>query len=245
MWGLVMQRKKRRELPLRTQRSAPKSCLKKYVLVLFLLRDRTPEGHEVAAAEEPVYTVTFAYQDGTAIEKKTVHAGKGVFPPEFETEGVFRGWSSPFNAVASDVETHPMVYQVADENLFCFDSVYTLEGTEFTIGLKLTGAVNLSTAEVSIEYDPLVMEYVGSVDCAVCIVEEEASGALKLRLRSSEPIREPILLSELTFLAKPEDVYATQIDLRCENAKLLLADSETPVTASTLNNQIYYLQEVE
>ena len=66
------------------------------------------------------HTVTFAYLDGTVIETKTAEDGKGVFPPSLETEGVFRGWSAGFNAVKADIEVHPVVYSIKEENLFFF-----------------------------------------------------------------------------------------------------------------------------
>ena len=78
----------------------------------------------------PIYTVTFAYQDGTTIETKQVKEGRGVFPPDFDSHGVFQGWSKPINNVKADTEVHPLYYTIADENLFCFDSVYVKEGDE-------------------------------------------------------------------------------------------------------------------
>lgn len=199
----------------------------------------------VAANETPVYQVTFALQDGTVIEVKSVHEGKGVMPPEYSVDGVFRGWSTPFNSVTSNVETHPMIYQVADENLFCFDSVYVKEGEQFTIRLNLVGTVNISSADLSIEYDPMVMDYVASKNAACCVIHEVESGSLRMELRSERPVNEAMLLSEITFFAKQEDVYSTQINLRCTNGILKTGATETTTAVSTLNNKIYYLQEVE
>lgn len=214
------------------------------VLAVVGIRGRTPDEMPDPDSDQ-VYWVTFAQPDGTVIERKPTHKGKGVVPPEYGTEGVFRGWSSSFNMVTADVETHPMVYQVADENLFCFDSVYVQEGDSFEICLNLVGAVNISSADLTIEYDPLVMEYTGSENAGYCVVNEETPGTLSLELRSEIPIREAVRLSELTFFAKPENVYSTQITLHCANAKLSTSGGEAPVTVSTLNNQIFYLQEVE
>lgn len=84
-----------------------------------------PDKQQTAPQETVVqHTVTFAYQDGTVIETKTVEEGKGVFPPVLETNGVFRGWSAGFNAVKADIEVHPVFYNIKEENLFYFDSVY-------------------------------------------------------------------------------------------------------------------------
>lgn len=213
------------------------------IIAVAIIRERfNPNNKDLI---DSVYLVTFAQQDGTIIETKTVHEGKGVTPPEYETEGVFRGWSNPFNAVTSNVETHPMVYQVADENLFCFNSVYAKEGEQFTIQLNLTGAVYISDADLIIEYDPLVMDYVFSNCAECCAVSEAESGKLNVEMRTEYPVDEEIQLAELTFYAKPENVYSTQINLRCMNGTLKTGTKAFPVTVSTINNKIYYLQEVE
>lgn len=213
-------------------------------LAATVIRGR-PSVDATTANRDPMYQVIFALQDGTIIEEKSVHEGKGVMPPEYAVDGVFRGWNAPFNAVTSNVETHPMIYQVADENLFCFDSVYVKEGEQFTIRLNLVGTVNISSADLTIEYDPMVMDYVASKNAACCATHEIESGRLRMELRSERPVNETMLLSEITFFAKPEDVYSTQINLHCTNGILKIGAAETPTAVSTLNNKIYYLQEVE
>lgn len=209
-----------------------------------LVRSR-PVDESALTAE--MHKVTFAYQDGTVIETRKVRDGSGVFPPTFETEGIFRGWNSTINNVMSDMETHPMVYQISsdDENLFYFDSVYVLEGEEFKIDLMLGGWVNISTATLNIEYDSEVMDYVGSEDSDVCDITMLEAGTIVMDMKSDPPLREKTLLSELTFLAKEKDVCSTQITLSYKDAKLTSNGMEYPATVSTINNEIYYLQEVE
>lgn len=194
--------------------------------------------------ETKKYMVTFAYQDGTVIDTRQVEEGKGVFPPEFKTDHVFQGWSTALNAVRADVEAHPLVYEIADENLFYFNSVYVKEGSEFTIELMLAGTVCISSAEITISYDAEVTEYIKSADADCCTVTEGEKGSLLLRLNSETPLTEKCLLSQITFQAKEKDVYSTQINLSCTNPMLGEAGLETPATASTINNRIYYLQEV-
>lgn len=196
-------------------------------------------------AKKPRYTVTFAYQDGTVIDTRQVKEGAGTFPPEFETDGVFRGWSGAFNEVKSDVEVHPMTYELAgDENLFCFDSVYVQEGETFSITVQLAGDVNISTAEIGVDYDTEVMEYIQASPKAFCTVSESEAGTLLLTLDSGAPITEETALATITFRAKKMDVYSTQINLRCISGTLSVDGKETPATVTTINNKIYYLQEV-
>lgn len=191
------------------------------------------------------HTVTFAEQDGTVIETKAVSDGKGVFPPECKTDMVFRGWSGAFNNVTADTEVHPQFMEITDENLFYFNSVYVQEGKEFTVDVKLGGKVNLSSATLSISYDPEVMEFVKSEDESVCKVAKKEDGELTLSLQVDSVITKPAQLSQLTFKAKEKDVYATQIDLSCTDGKYIEKGAEKPATVATLNNKIYYLQEVE
>ncbi len=193
----------------------------------------------------PIYTVTFAYQDGTTIETKHVKEGRGVYPPEFNAPGVFQGWSKPINNVKADTEVHPLYYTIADENLFCFDSVYVKEGDEFTIKLILTGEVNISSAELTVSYDTNVMEFAGTNGENHCSISNEGDGKLIVCLNSDEPIKEETLVSEIKFKALKKDVYSTQIDLSCKNAKVSQSGVDAPATVSTLNNKIYYLQEAD
>lgn len=190
------------------------------------------------------YTVAFAYQDGTVIEKKTVKEGKGVFPPEFETEGVFRGWSSPINNVTADIETHPVIYTINDENLFYFNSVYVKEGKKFTVDLTLAGEVHISSAQLTLEYDNEVMKFIKSSDSEICSVTDNKDGTLTIALDSGTPLTEKTILSQLTFKSKKKDVASSRIDLVCKNGKIVENGKEESATVSTINNQIFYLQGV-
>lgn len=193
----------------------------------------------------PKYTVTFAYQNGDVIATKQTKAGRGVLPPILDSSRVFQGWSKPINNVMADMEVHPLYYSIEDENLFCFDSVYVKEGDEFTIEILLTGSVNISSAELSIEYDPDVMSFVTAHNSDWCTVSYSEDGKLLLLLNSENPITDTITLSDIKFKAQQKDVYSSQIDLICKEAKVNQSGVGVPATASTLNNKIYYLQEVD
>lgn len=213
------------------------------IAVLFIVKGiKTTEKQN---SSDESYTVTFAYQDGTVIDEKSVVSGKGVFPPMPDSDNVFRGWSGAINSVESDIEVHPMFYEITDdENLFYFNSVYVQEGEEFTIDLELSGQVNLSSTELTVSYDTEVMEYVKS-DCTdICKETEHKSGEIKLSVDSSSPLTANSSLAQITFKAKKKDVYATEIEVSCTDAVIKEAGKETTVTASTINNKIYYLQEV-
>lgn len=193
----------------------------------------------------PKYTVTFAYQNGDVIATKQTKAGRGVLPPILDSSRVFQGWSKPINNVMADMEVHPLYYSIEDENLFCFDSVYVREGDEFTITVLLTGKVNISSAELSIEYDPDVMTFIEADSSDLCTVSCLKDGKLTLLLRSEKPIVDTMTLSDIKFKAQQHDVYSSQIDFICKEAKVNQSGVEVPATASTLNNKIFYLQEVD
>lgn len=200
----------------------------------------------VSEHNKPTHTVTFAYNDGTVIGVKQVKDGKGVMPDRFDTDDAFRGWSGAVNLVTSDVEVHPLLYHITDvdENLFYFDSVYVKEGKEFTIDLRLSGKVAISSAELSLEYDPDVMTF-QSADCGgLCTAEESESGVIKVTFHADAPVKEQTDLARFTFKAKKKDVYSSQIDVICKDAMIVSGGRENSVTASTLNNKIYFLQEV-
>lgn len=190
------------------------------------------------------HTVTFAYLDGTVIETKTVAEGKGVFPPSIETDGVFRGWSAGFNAVKADIEVHPVVYSVKEENLFYFNSVYVKEDTEFTLDLYVGGTVNISSGTITLTYDTDVLEYKKSDSMESLGVSENKDGELTIHLNSSTPLKEKTLISQLTFYAKKKDAYSTQVNLSVDNALIVSNGKETSANCATINNKIYFLQEV-
>jgi hypothetical protein len=93
-------------------------------------------------------------------------------------------------------------------------------------------------------YDREVMDYLSSEVSDCVSVEQTEDGNLTLRLDSPQPIREPMLLARIRFYAKPMDVYSTQISLQAKQATTVVSGKELSATISTLNNNIYYFQEV-
>lgn len=211
-------------------------------ILVYSMRPATSTTEEAVTRAE--YTVTFAQQDGTIIAQKPVKEGSGTFPPKVKTEHVFRGWSKGFNSVKADIEVHPMIYTIVDENLFYFNSIYVQEGTDFILDIMLGGTVSISAAELTVTYDPEVMEYIDAENGNVCGVTMTEPGVLKIQLNSETKITEKTMITQIAFYAKEKDVYSTEIKLSCKNAHLVEAGAETPVTATTINNKIYYLQEV-
>ena len=196
--------------------------------------------------KKETHVVTFAYGDGTVIGTKEVKDGRGVMPEIYETEDVFRGWSGAINHVTADVEVHPMLYHItsADENLFYFNSVYVKEGNAFTLDLQLSGAVRISSADLTLEYDPEVMSFVQAEGGAFCSAEESEPGSVKVAFRADTPVTDKTVLAQLTFKTRRKDVLETQIDLIAENANLTQNGKNISVTVSTINNKVYFLQEV-
>lgn len=190
------------------------------------------------------HTVTFAYSDGTVIETKTVEEGKGVIPPNIESNSVFRGWSAGFNQVKSDVEVHPVFYNPSEENLFYFDSVYVKEGTKFTLNVYVGGNVDVSNGTLSLNYDTDVLKYKKAETFNISKVSENKSGEITINLDSKTPLKEKTLIAQLTFYAKKKDAYSTHIDLIVKNAETIVAGKSNSVAFATIKNKIYFLQEV-
>lgn len=204
-----------------------------------------PDKQQTASQEVVVkHTVTFAYQDGTVIENKTVEEGKGVFPPTVVGNGVFRGWSAGFNAVMTDIEVHPVFYGIQEENLFYFNSVYTKENTEFSLELYVGGKVSLSSGTVTLSYDTDVLEFKGADNLNCVDVTEKKAGELTVQVNTEAPLQEQTRLSQLVFYSKKKDAYSTQIDLTAKDAKVYSGGKRLSVNYATINNKIYFLQEV-
>lgn len=196
-------------------------------------------------ANLPQYTVTFAYQDGSVIDTKEVTEGNGVYPPEYVGDGIFRGWSGGFNNVTADVEVHPILHGISEDNFFYFHSVYVEEGKKFTLDVHLGGRVNISSGELTVFYDPEVLEYLEAAPMDCCEAELVGEGELKLTFSSQEPIREEKLLAKLHFRALEKNAYSTEVQLQAKNMKIVTAEGEEPADCATINNKVYFLQEVE
>lgn len=190
-----------------------------------------------------MHTVTFCYDDGTIIEQKEAKDGAWVFPPDYAGEGVFRGWNTAINRVTMDTEAHPMIYDIVEDNLFYFDSMYVQEGEKFSLDLFVGGNVNVSSGELTLEYDPAVLTYQKANGDIPCEFSEEIPGTLKITFSAPEPITETTKLASITFRAEIADVYSTQVLLSAENVKLQSKNGETIVDFATINNEIYFLQE--
>ena len=75
-------------------------------------------------------------------------------------------------------------------------------------------------------------------------VSENKDGELTIYLNSSTPLKEKTLISQLTFYAKKKDAYSTQVNLSVDNALIVSNGKETSANCATINNKIYFLQEV-
>lgn len=190
------------------------------------------------------YTVTFAYGDGTVIEKKEVKSGQGVFPPAVETNGVFRGWSGAINQVKQNIEVHPQIYDIVEQNLFYFDSQYVKEGKKFTLDIYVGGTVSVSSGVLTLEYDPKVISYKSYDGLNFSSVEKTEDGKLLIKFDSDDLLKEKTKLASVTLYAKKQDVYATQVNLSGKEVKVLSGGSEKQADFATINNKIYFLQEV-
>lgn len=193
----------------------------------------------------PRHTVTFAHQDGTVIETKEVTEGKGVYPPEYTGSSIFRGWSGQFNQVMADVEVHPILHGISEDNFFYFHSVYVEEGTKFALDVHLGGRVSISSGALTVLYDPAVLEYLGAEPMEGCTAELTGEGELTLTFSSPESIRAECLLAKLNFRALEKNAYSTEIQLQAKNMKIVTAEGERPADCATINNKVYFLQEVE
>jgi len=190
------------------------------------------------------YKVTFLHDNGTVLEEKTVKYGYGVIPPIFETEGVFRGWNKPINYVTCNIETQPLVYDIVETNLFYFDSVYVREGTSFTLPLKVSGDVAVCSGRIELNYDPEVMDYIEDVSVDFCEVKKGKTGQLIITFDSNENLTEETELSQLSFFAKEKEVQQTRISLKAADTLVLQNGERISADNATVNNNIYYLQEV-
>ncbi|MBR2885212.1 MAG: hypothetical protein IKB93_10535 [Clostridia bacterium] len=190
------------------------------------------------------FTVTFAYGNGEIIEQKVVKSGNGVIPPDFNTDCVFRGWDGIINNVLSNFEVHPSLYSIVEDNLFYFDTVYAREGRNFSIDLMLAGEVNISNGELTLEYDEKVIEYRSFESNEAIKITQISPGKLIVSFGSDEILTKKTELAQIKFYAKRKDVKYSLITLSANKANVVFNGEENPADCATINNNIYFLQEV-
>lgn len=190
------------------------------------------------------FTVTFAYGDGTVIDQRVAKSGNGVIPPDYETDCVFRGWDGIINNVSADMEVHPLLYNIVENNLFYFDTVYAQEGRKFSIDLILAGKVNVSNSELTLKYDEEVIAYKSFDGIEIIEITQTNPGELIVHFNSENILTEKTKLAQINFYAKKRDVKYSQITLSANEANAVLNGEEIPADCATINNNIYFLQEV-
>ncbi len=119
------------------------------------------------------------------------------------------------------------------------------EGQKFALDVHLGGRVSISSGELTVSYDPEVLEYLGADPMDGCAAEQTGAGELKLTFSSPEPIRTECLLAKLNFRALEKDAYSTEVQLQAKNMKIVTDEGERPADCATINNKVYFLQEVE
>ncbi len=190
------------------------------------------------------FVVKFAYLDGSIIEEKKVKSGEGVMPPKLESDEVFLGWSAAINNIESDIEVHPQFYNIVEDNLFYFDSQYVKEGKNVKIDIYVGGNVNFNKGELSIDYDNAILNYKKS-NCADGVsVSNTEDGKITISINSSSPIKEKTLLTSITLSSQKADVFSTEILLTATNVTYVENGKDKPAVFATINNKIYFLQEV-
>lgn len=209
---------------------------------LYANSERDESGNDI---KDEVFTVTFSDGDGTVISQEKINGGAGIIPPIPETEDVFRGWTTALNSVQSDIETHPSIYKIVENNLFYFNSAYVVEGENFLLPLRIGGNVNVTEGQITMEYDPEVLTYV-KADCEdFCKVEKGEAGTLIIKLDSDTAITAPTQLAELTFRAEKKDAYSTRIDLKSDGVFTMENGEKVSAENATINNEIYFIKEGE
>ena len=119
------------------------------------------------------------------------------------------------------------------------------EDTRFDLDVYIAGQVSLSSGTLFLSYDPEVLEYVESEDAEQVTATETEAGELEIHFDYDTGIKEKTQLSKLTFYAKPKDAYATRVDLKAGEMKVTVNGQEQPADCATINNKIYFLQEVD
>ncbi len=198
--------------------------------------------------EETVYhTVRFLDSDGTLIEEKQVAHGDAAIPPEMESTAdgiVFDGWSKMLYSVGDSADVQPIYRDMREEkNTLYLDAAYGQLGETINAKIWLGGQVCLSGMELTIVYDPEVLEAFTCDPSSPFEVTETSEGSIKLRMAESENCTEAFCVANISYKISDNssNIAKTKIRLEMKNPKVIRDGGEHGTDGNAVHGIVYPL----
>lgn len=162
---------------------------------------------ETSSAEAESYMVVFKNGNGEILGSETVPSGEIVAPPEIPElpyGEIFLRWDQVLDAITTDTTVQTVSESVLGKpNVFALSGGYVSVDSTVAIPFQLCGDVELCGFDVTIQYDPEVLEFVDFTDeddaiISNCIPE---SGTIRINYLSTENTIGDVDCCDLLFRA--------------------------------------------
>lgn len=151
-------------------------------------------------------TATFYSNDGCILKTDYVQNGGAAVPPEEPQMSygmVFQSWDADFSKVTKDIEIHPVCENVTEKtNAFAVISAYGKIGDTVTVPVTLCGQVCVAGFDITITYDPELLELVSVAEDGAVIYNDEMLGKIRLNYVSVENTEADVEICRLQFRIK-------------------------------------------
>lgn len=193
----------------------------------------------IKARNNGQHDVVFYANDGTILKIDPVSHGKTATPPvqpQMIYGTVFQSWNTDITSVKKELEVHPVVKDVNGiPNVFAIEGAYGKSGGTTIVPVRLCGDVCLAAFDMTISYDPELLELVSVSEDGAVLYNDETPGQIRLNYVSvgNTLADVDICLLEFSVKAQPSQtpvslevhsVYASEDSLESNNDDLYVPE---------------------
>ena len=154
------------------------------------------------------HEVTFYSNDGTVLKVDIVRNGQPANPPaklQMLYGTIFKAWDADISKITSSIDVNPICECVTEKsNVFAVESAYGKSGGTVVVPVRLCGEVCTAGFDLTINYDPAVLELISVQEDGGVIYSDEKLGEIKLNYVSTDNTKADVDLCYLEFSIKAE-----------------------------------------
>ncbi len=175
------------------------------------------------------YQVNFYSDSETIIKVDEVKRNDSAIPPnnpQITYGKIFKAWDKDFTKVTKNMDVHPICEDITKkENVFAVSGVYGKTDSDINIPVFLGGNVCLCGFDITVTYNPQMLNYEGYTDeDGAIVVNSKEQGTIKVNYISTKNTTGDINICNLKFTAKDKN-FSGPIKLKV-NSIYAFEDSE-------------------
>jgi hypothetical protein len=183
---------------------------------------------------------TFYSNDGSILKTDYVQKGGTAVPPEEPQMSygmIFQSWDTDFSMVTKDIEVRPVCENVTEKtNAFAVASAYGKVGDTVTVPVTLCGQVCVAGFDITITYDPELLELISVSEDGAVLYNDEVPGKIRLNYVSVENTEADVDICRLQFRIKSgsgsipvtmelHSIYACSNDMDTEDDSMYVPEA--------------------